>query len=687
MISPWIKLVVAWIPQFADLPDSRSMVPRSTSTPGGILDYSPDVDAKSVAAFETRSMDANQKLPPGKSPTATTGPAVKLPVSAVQGQVPSPQAAASTSNVQAPRTVGGGPVPPQPAGAPLPNQQVPASRTTPVPAAVPQATMPTPVLETAAVPRTRTGSWLGGMLVVSAMTVLSRILGLVRDIAMAQLFGLSPIMDAFTIAFRIPNLSRKLFGEGALATSFIPVFTRELQSQDRAVAWQLASAVLGWLTFFLTILVVLGEWGLAAWIWYGGVSDETRLLIELTALMLPYLILICVASQIGAVLNSLGRFGWPATVPVILNLVWLVGAWWLTPWFASPESQARMLGLCILISGVLQLAVQWPALRATGFRFQWDWQPVRPQLREVIWTMLPVVLGLSITQINTFSDSLIAWGFSQPVGDPNAVMPLPGRPAYPLAAGAVSTLYYGERMYQFPLGVFGVALGTAIFPMLARHAARKEMDNLREDLSLGMRLVLVIGVPASAALMWLAHPIARCLFERGEFSPEDTARTARIIAAYGSGVWAYCGLLILQRGCYAVGDRATPLRLGLLSVAINLVLNLTLIWFLAERGLAASTSICATFQVAALIWGLQRRVGRLDWGPIQRCAWRTMIATALMSAVGLGIVTYGQQKGLWSGKLLGLAVPCLGASLTYFVAAWLLKLDEFWLIFRRPKSA
>ncbi len=536
-----------------------------------------------------------------------------------------------------------------------------------------------------AAPAPHAGSWLGGMLVMSVMTVLSRILGLVRDIAMAQLFGLSPVMDAFTVAFRIPNLSRKLFGEGALATSFIPIFTRELQHPDRKTAWVLASAVLGWLTLFLSVLVVLGEWGLAAWIWWGSVSAETRVLIELTALMLPYLVLICVASQMGAILNSLGNFRWPATVPVILNLVWLIGVWWVTPWFSTSESQARALALCILISGVLQVLVQWPTLRRAGFRFEWDWRPVRPQVKEILKTMLPVVLGLSITQINTFSDSLIAWGFSHPVGDAQAAMPLWGSPRYPLAAGAVSALYYGERMYQFPLGVFGVALGTAIFPLLARHAARGEMDNLRQDLSLGMRLVLVIGVPASAALVWLAHPIARCLFERGEFTPADTIRTAQIIAAYGCGVWAYCGLLILQRGCYAVGDRATPLKLGLISMGLNLVLNLTLIWFIAERGLAVSTSLCAMLQVLALVWAIQKRVGQLDWGPLQSCAFRTMVATALMSAAGLGLMDYCQRDERLSGKLLGLAVPFLGASLTYLSAAWILRLEELWMVVRKKK--
>ncbi|MDB5386589.1 MAG: murJ 3 [Planctomycetaceae bacterium] len=529
-------------------------------------------------------------------------------------------------------------------------------------------------------------SWLRGAAIVGAMTVLSRVLGLVRDIAMAKLFGLSPVMDAFTVAFRIPNLFRKLFGEGALATSFIPIFTRELQQADRSQAWMLASAVLGWLALFLSALVLAGEIALGLWAWCFTVTAETLILIELTALMLPYLILICLASQVGAVLNSLGHFKWPATVPVVLNFVWLLGVWCLTPWFSTPEMQARVVAGCVLLSGVLQLLVQWPALHSTGFRFQKDWRPVRNPLREILASMLPVVLGLSITQVNTFSDSLIAWLFSQPAGQTDAVMFLPGSPCYPLQAGAVSALYYGERMYQFPLGVFGVALGTAIFPLLARHAARGELDQLRKDLSLGLRLVILIGVPASAALVWLSQPIARCLFERGEFGPAETVRTGQIIAAYGCGVWAYCGLLILQRGCYAVGDRLTPLRIGVLIVGINFLLNLILIWFVAERGLAFSTAFCAMLQIAILMWSTQRRVGRFEWIELGSCLARTFIATSFMTAVGMILVTACATHPAWSGKLTGLVVPCLGASLIYLGSAWLLKLDELWMILRRPET-
>lgn len=533
---------------------------------------------------------------------------------------------------------------------------------------------------------THSTRWLRSAAIVSVMTIASRVLGLARDVAMAKLLGLSPVMDAFTVAFRIPNLFRKLFGEGALATSFIPVFARQLQHSERIQAWQLASSVLGWLTLFLSAMVLCGEIGLGIWSTWGNVSAETQTLIELTALMLPYVILICLASQVGAVLNSMGHFIWPATAPVILNFVWLLGVWYLTPWFSSREAQARVLAGCVLLSGVLQLLVQWPSLRATGFRFTTEWRPARNPLREVISAMLPVVLGLSVTQLNTFADSLIAWAFSQPPGEVAAVMPLPGSPHYPLQAGAVSAVYYGERIYQFPLGVFGVALGTAIFPLLARHAARGQLDHLRKDLSLGLRLVILIGVPASAALVWLSEPIARCLFERGEFSADDAIRTARLIASYGCGVWAYCGLLILQRGCYAVGDRLTPLRIGMIIVGLNFLLNLILIWFFAECGLALSTAFCAMLQIVLLMRVTQQRVGRFEWQELNSCLLRTLLATGIMSGVGIWLMTECARRPAWSGKLIGLLVPCLGASLVYAVCAWLLNLNELWLILRRPES-
>lgn len=525
----------------------------------------------------------------------------------------------------------------------------------------------------------RSPQLFSGLRIVSLMTLLSRVLGMVRDMAMAAQFGLGPVMDAFTVAFRIPNLSRKLFGEGALATAFVPVFVRDLGTQDRTDAWRLASAVFTLLTLFLTLVVAIVEIGILAALFWSAPTPETRLLLILTGTMLPYLILICLCCQISAVLNALGHFTWPAVAPVVLNVVWLFGVFCIAPWFTSLETQAFVEAISIVVAGFLQIAVQWPTLKSFGFRFRRDWDPIRTQLKEILRTMLPVIVGLSITQINTFTDSLIAWGFSQPRDNPVALIPLFGGIPYPMSSGAVSALYFGERMYQFPLGIFGVALGTVLFPLLSRHAARGERHLLQSDLELGMRLVVVIGLAASVGLMVLSEPIARALFERGEFHPSDTLRTATVIAAYSSGVWAYCAIQILQRGFYAILDRRTPLRIGLWIVSLNFLLNLVLIWPLGEIGLAASTSLCAILQTIALILTLQNRVGRWPWNRLVVTIIKTIVCCAVMTLVAWATLSFLADSGKW----LRLLIP-LGTSTTAFLlSAWILKLREVGQLLRR----
>jgi len=518
-----------------------------------------------------------------------------------------------------------------------------------------------------------------GLRIVSLMTLLSRVLGMIRDMAMAGQFGLGPIMDAFTVAFRIPNLSRKLFGEGALATAFIPVFVRDLQKADRTDAWRLASAVFTLLTLFLSVVVAVAEIGIWLWFLWGNPSPENRLLLILTGAMLPYLILICLACQVSAVLNALGHFTWPAIVPVVLNLIWLLGVFALCPWFESLETQALVESLCIVAAGFVQVIVQWPTLRSFGFRFLRDWSPVKSQIREILRTMLPVIVGLSITQINTFTDSLIAWCFAQPRDNPDAFLPFFGGVAYPMTSGAVSALYFGERMYQFPLGIFGVALGTVLFPLLSRHAVRGELPRLRADLELGMRLVIAIGLPAGVGLMLLAEPIARALFERGEFLPADTLRTSIVIAAYGSGVWAYCAIQILQRGFYAVLDRRTPLRIGLWSVGLNFLMNLTLIWPFGEVGLAASTAFCAILQTIVLIWVVQHRLGRWQWNGLISTTLKTLVCCATMT-----IAVYAVSVALVdSGKWIRLLAPLGLASVVFLLTACIVRLSEIRLLLKR----
>jgi len=373
-------------------------------------------------------------------------------------------------------------------------------------------------------------------------------------------------------------------------------------------------------------------------------------------------------------------------VPVILNLFWLATIWLVDPWFEPDQAaQAYALAVCIVIAGVMQLGLQLPTLRRLGFRFDRRWQAVRPAVGEIMRAMLPVTLGLSITQINTVLDRLIALAFTRPADGSAGWLTAAGL-SYPLLPGAVSTLTYGERIYQFPLGVFGVALGTVLFPLLSRHAARGEIDRVRADLSLGLRLVLAIGIPASAGLVITAEPLTRLLFQHGRFTADDSARTAGILVAYGAGVWAYCGIPVLYRGFYAVGERNLPVRLGLGAVGLDLALNLSLIWPLAERGLALSTAISATVQVALLAWLIQGRVGQLDWGRIGATAVRALVASAAMSAVCLAALRLIPAGGSTMGDAAALVIAILLAVATYFAVAQWLKLEEPAMLFQKGET-
>ena len=381
---------------------------------------------------------------------------------------------------------------------------------------------------------------VAGARITALGTLLSRLLGAVRDISMAALFGGTAVMDAFVIANRIPNLFRELFGEGALTAGYLPVLAAALE-RDRRSAWQLASTMIVWLAGVLSALVLVGEAVLAGlWLLWGG-DANMDLLLGLSAALLPYMLLICLAAQATATLQTLGQFAVPAFTPTLLNLCWLTAIWFVAPHF-SPDrhAQAYVVAVSILIAGALQLGVQLPALRRLGFRFEYNWSASRAALARIARTITPMLFSLAITQINTFTDSLIAWGLAAAPGGPRLIPWLGGSIRYPLRQGAAAAIYFGERLYQVPLGIVGLAVAAAIFPLLSRHAAHGRRRRLGTDLTLGLRLVLCLTVPAGVGLIVLAQPLARLIFEHGNFSPEDAARAGRMVAAYAWGVWAYC---------------------------------------------------------------------------------------------------------------------------------------------------
>jgi len=301
---------------------------------------------------------------------------------------------------------------------------------------------------------------------------------------------------------------------------------------------------------------------------------------------------------------------------------------------------------------------------------------------RVVRAMGPMVLGLAVTQINTLMDSLIAWGLTARDGQSAGIAWL-GGVRYPLEQGAAAAIYFGERLYQFPLGILGLAVATAIFPLLSRHAARGDQRRLGADLTLGLRLVAFLSIPAAVGLIMLAEPLARLLFQRGQFTAEDTARAARMIAWYATGVWAYCALPVVVRGYYALGDRTTPIRIGVGVVLLNLTLNLTLIWPMAEAGLAVSTSIAAGVQVCFLLAIFSRRKMSLGWRDLAATTARTLVATAVMAVAGYATLSLIGGADRLLGQLCRVLIP-LGVSMgVFFSVAHLLGSREASLLLGR----
>ncbi|HVJ85680.1 MAG TPA: murein biosynthesis integral membrane protein MurJ [Caulifigura sp.] len=515
---------------------------------------------------------------------------------------------------------------------------------------------------------------LSGFRTVSLLTLASRILGFARDSAMAAVFGLGEILDAFTLAFRIPNLARSLFGEGALTTAFLPAFVAADSQSGREAARRLATAVALRLALLLVVVVIGAEIALA--IFYRSTdSAYQQRLIELLALMTPYLLLICLAALGSAMLQAQRRFLWPATVPVLLNLWWLAAVGMTAALVVDPERRIRWIAASLLIGGLLQL------LLPTAVLFRSGWTPLAPDnearqgAKAVFRAMFPTVAAASITQFNTVLDSLLAWILAAP----SAAAWSGGRQI--VEPGTAAALYFAQRLYQFPMGLIGVAVGTVLFPTLAAHAARQDFGKLRDDLTHGLNLAMSVALPASGGLVVLAGPVTSVLFQHGRFTAEDGLLTSRVIAIYGSMAWAAIALLIIQRGFFAVGDRRTPLKTGLSAAAFNLVLTPIGAWYGGGLGLAASTAATTFFQLAISLWLLQRHAVAIDWPQFRGRAARAIGATTAMMAVCAACLVI---PALASHRVLQLGVAIAVGAGVYLGIAKLIGLHEpFELILSR----
>lgn len=499
--------------------------------------------------------------------------------------------------------------------------------------------------------------------IVSALTLVSRFTGLGRDALMAGLFGTGWILDAFSLAFRVPNMFRRLFGEGAMAAAFLPEFVRIDQANGRGAANDLFCGV-GWRLLKILIgFCVVSEVAVGTFYLTMTMSDRTALLCELTMLLIPFMLLICMSGFYSAALNGVHHFTFPALAPVVLNLVWLGGGLIAALRLLTGPDEAKWIAISIVVGGVFQLSMlMWKAGRF-GVRLQPPAAEAVTQAAAVFKAMAPVLIGLSIAQVNGIVDSLMAWGLSS-----GNIDRIPELYRFRLPEGTAGALYLGQRLYQFPMGVFAVALGTILFPRFAKHAQSKNFADLNTDVIHGIQLVLVVGIPASAGLWLMAGPITDLLFRYGQFDAIAAAMTTDMIAAHGLGVWVFSGLLIVNRVYYAANDQMTPMRQGLMCVGLNLIFDIVLLPILGATALPIASVLATTFQLGIALEGLRKRFLTVGRGAFVPILWRVVVCTIVMyfcTRYVLQMVHSPEDTLTIWHRIIAVTVPITSAAIVY----------------------
>ena len=475
---------------------------------------------------------------------------------------------------------------------------------------------------------------LRGLLSFSSMTMISRVLGLVRDQVITTTFGSNAVTDAFWVAFRVPNFLRRLFAEGSFATAFVPVFTEVKETRPHTDLRELMARVSGTLGGALLVVTALALifTPQLAFLFSSGATDPAKqgLLIDLFRLTFPFLLFVSLTALAGGALNSFQRFAMPALTPVILNLCMIAGALWLAPRLGgTPEKQILALGWAVLAAGVLQLLFQLPGLKGINLLTlpRWGWN--HPDVRKVLTLMVPTLFGSSVAQINLLLDTVIA--------------------AH-LTDGSQSWLSLADRFLELPLGVFGVALGTVILPALARHHVKTDGEGFSNALDWGLRMTLLIAVPAMLALLLLAEPLIATLFQYKKFTEFDTQMTALAVYGLSFGLPAFALLKVVLPAFYSRQDTKTPVRAGLVALVANMVFNFILLAVVYHYMVPAELKAQGVMAALGKQPGLHLALG---------------IASALSSYLNLILLWHWlgktgvyQRRPGWGGYLLRLVVAC-----------------------------
>lgn len=527
---------------------------------------------------------------------------------------------------------------------------------------------------------------------IGGLTLISRVLGLVREGVAAHFLGAQSIAaNAFAIAFLVPNLFRKLLGEGALSQAFIPLYAQAVrrgQTETGDTPQHFAAGSVKLLATLLIVLTILGELILAGLMlaYRGGERADVLLMLQFTAIMLPYVVLVCGGAFLSAILQVHKRFGAPAFAPVLLNVVHIVvvfgGAWWLglrghgnpnDPHINALQTRlAFWLAGAVLFAGVLQVMVLVPALRAAGFRFRLNLPAWTPDTKKMLRLSLPVAMGAAVLQVSVALDKGISAGLMQgktTSGEVITHFDLAGHSIrYPMEAGAVVHLNLAQLLYQFPLGIFAIAIATAIYPSLSTAAIAEDRSEFRKVVRQGVLATLWEGIPASVGLILVAEPAVRLLFQHGYITAHDAKLITLDTMVYAGGIWAYSMLQVINRAYYALHDAKTPLYASIINIVANVAVEVPLLWTFGEAAMAIGTLVSFSIQAIVMLWMLDRRVGGLGLGELVWPTAKILLATAVMLAAcmiirALPIYPVTEGRLLWLTQLV--LIGGVGG-LTYF---------------------
>ncbi|TAN42187.1 MAG: murein biosynthesis integral membrane protein MurJ [Nitrospirae bacterium] len=495
--------------------------------------------------------------------------------------------------------------------------------------------------------------------IMSVATFISRVLGYVKDMILAVFFGATGLSDTFFAAFRIPNLLRELFAEGSMSSAFIPVLTEYRQKKGEEEARDLVR------TTFTVIIIVVGLVCVAGIFFSPAIvaalapgflafPEKFAMTVLLTRIMFPFLLFISLASLVMGALNTKKIFFIPTLAPAMLNITIIV----VVVFFASRFSHPIIaVASGVVIGGFVQFAFQLPSFFRSGYRLGLDPDFRHPGLRRMAVLLVPATMALAVNQVNIIVSNVLA--------------------SY-LPEGSITYLYYAMRLIQFPVGIFGVAMGMAVLPALSEHAVRGDLERLREDFSFSLRLLFFIAVPSMAGLIALREPIVNLLFQRGQFDYAATRGTAEALLFYSLGIWSIVGVRIITATFYSMQDTRTPVKIAAVGMASNLLLSLLLMGPLRHSGLALANSLASGINFFLLAYFLRRKLGRIDATRIALSFGRTAAASLVMGLSGW-LLLHGalwQKSGQSGPKALFLTLTVLACISAFLAVSYLLKSEE-----------